>query len=76
MHVPTVRLWREDRQGAVSLATPAGAGLGAEESRYCRQPSGLGDLVQRHEPHVPKGPSRHLAIRPDDQVGDAAVAKR
>lgn len=37
--------------------------------------SGAGDLVRRHEPCVPEGPECHAAVRPDHQVGDAAIVE-
>lgn len=73
-NVPTARLWREDRSCVLGDTRGSRAGVWGEQ--VLQQPSGLGDLVQRHEPHVPEGPSCHSAIRPDDQVGDAAVAER
>lgn len=69
-------LRREDREGAVSLVASVGARPGVEESGHFRQPLGLGDLTQRYEPHVPKDPKCHSAIRPDHQVSDAAIGER
>lgn len=73
---PQHSLWREDGEGAVAVAAPVGTGLGTEGAGPLGSPSGAGDLVWGHEPCVPKGPERHSAIRPDHQVGDAAVVER
>lgn len=58
------------------MVASVGARPGVEESGHFRQPSGLGDLIQRYEPHVPKDPKCHSAIRPDHQVSDAAIGER
>lgn len=61
----------DGRQGTQPLfpapAAEPGTGLAAA--------SGAGNLVGRHEARVPKSPECHSAIRPDHQVGDAAIVE-
>lgn len=63
------------REPAVLAARTPGRQRAEEDGGASKWPSGTGDLVRRHEPCVSEGPESHSAIRPDHQVGNAAVVE-